>query len=60
MPWPSWPSGTSLVPRSDTGAPGPGGWWTILATHCGDEVVRAAPFSEIEIEIELGTLGADT
>jgi hypothetical protein len=34
-----------------------GGRWTILATHAGDEVVRAERFSEIEIE--LGTLWAD-
>ena len=33
------------------------GRWTILATHAGDEAVRAEPF--IEIEIELRVLWAD-
>jgi len=28
-----------------------GGRWTILATHEGDEVVRAEPFAEIELEL---------
>ena len=28
-----------------------GGRWTILATHVGDEVVRAEPFAEIEVEL---------
>ena len=28
------------------------GRWTILATHAGDEVVRAEPFTEIEIELQ--------
>ena len=27
------------------------GRWTILATHCGDEVVRAGPFTGIELEL---------
>ena len=26
--------------------------WTILSTHCGLEVVRAEPFTEIEIELQ--------
>jgi len=33
------------------------GRWTILATHVGDEVVRAEPFGEIELD--LGALWAD-
>jgi Uma2 family endonuclease len=33
------------------------GRWTILATHAGDEVVRAEPFTEIDLE--LGALWAD-
>jgi len=28
------------------------GRWTILATHAGDEVVRAEPFTEIEIDLQ--------
>jgi Uma2 family endonuclease len=28
-----------------------GGRWTILATHSGDEVVRAEPFGELELEL---------
>jgi Uma2 family endonuclease len=32
--------------------------WTILGTHAGEETVRAEPFSEIKIELEL--LWADT
>ena len=28
-----------------------GGRWTILATHSGDEVVRAEPFAEMELEL---------
>jgi len=28
-----------------------GGLWTILATHAGDEVVRAEPFEAIELEL---------
>ena len=28
------------------------GRWVILATHAGDEVVRADPFSEIEIPLQ--------
>ena len=28
------------------------GRWTILATRAGDEVVRAEPFTEIEIELQ--------
>jgi Uma2 family endonuclease len=28
-----------------------GGRWTILATHTGDEVVRAEPFAELELEL---------
>jgi hypothetical protein len=27
------------------------GRWTILATHAGDEVVRAEPFEAIELEL---------
>jgi Uma2 family endonuclease len=27
------------------------GRWTILATHTGDEVVRAEPFAELELEL---------
>ena len=27
------------------------GRWTILATHSGDEVVRAEPFAELELEL---------
>jgi len=34
-----------------------GGRWTLLATHHGTEVVRADPFTEIELE--LGALWAD-
>jgi Uma2 family endonuclease len=29
------------------------GRWTILATHAGDEVVRAEPFAEVELELAL-------
>ncbi len=29
------------------------GRWTILATHAGNEVVRAEPFAEIDIELAL-------
>jgi hypothetical protein len=28
-----------------------GGRWTILATHAGDEVVRAEPFEAIELQL---------
>ena len=28
-----------------------GGRWTILATHAGNEVVRAEPFEAIELEL---------
>jgi Uma2 family endonuclease len=31
--------------------------WTILATHAGNEIVRAEPFADIDIE--LGSLWAD-
>ena len=30
-----------------------GGRWSILATHAGDEVVRAEPFIELELELRL-------
>jgi Uma2 family endonuclease len=33
------------------------GRWTILATHAGNEVVRADPFAEIDLE--LASLWAD-
>ncbi len=33
------------------------GRWTILATHAGNEIVRAEPFADIDIE--LGSLWAD-
>jgi hypothetical protein len=29
------------------------GRWSILATHAGDEVVRAEPFTELEMELRL-------
>jgi len=35
-----------------------GGRWTILATHAGDEVVRAEPF--VEVELELASLWVET
>ena len=28
-----------------------GGRWTILATHAGNEIVRAEPFEAIELEL---------
>ena len=34
------------------------GRWSILSTHMGDEVVRAEPF--VELDLELGRLWADT
>jgi hypothetical protein len=34
-----------------------GGRWTILATHAGQEVVRAEPF--VDVELELGSFWAD-
>jgi Uma2 family endonuclease len=30
-----------------------GGRWVLLATHAGDEVVRAGPFTEIDLELRL-------
>jgi len=48
VPW-AWlidPLARTLeVPRLE------GGRWTILATHAGDEVVRAVPFEAIELEL---------
>jgi Uma2 family endonuclease len=35
-----------------------GGRWTLLATHDGDEVVRAEPF--VEVELELASLWVET
>jgi len=35
-----------------------GGRWTILATYVGDEVVRAEPF--VEVELELASLWVET
>jgi Uma2 family endonuclease len=29
-----------------------GGRWVIMATHAGNEVVRAEPFAEIEIDLQ--------
>jgi hypothetical protein len=34
------------------------GRWTILATHCGNVVVRAEPFADIDLE--LSALWADS
>jgi len=28
-----------------------GGRWTIIATHAGDEVVRAEPFLDVELDL---------
>jgi hypothetical protein len=34
-----------------------GGRWSIIATHAGDEVVRAEPF--VEVELDLWSLWAE-
>jgi hypothetical protein len=52
--------GGRLVPPFHEGRGGPGGWrilyengrWTIIAAHARSEVVRAEPFSEIELDLQ--------